>query len=250
MYPGDLDIYLSYATGVEAQAAVVDVSRHYLYGSSASGEPWPISALTFIPVLYALTCEVQSGNMDMATRIPYQYVSGRGGSQALYEDGEYVSVETMAAYTLAYSDNAALTTLMYAIGTDTVNEWCHQMGYESVEVYAAVGGGGNNYASAQDLAMMLWELWENPGAGINRSFLEEYTGSQIDASWGLPQEAVSARRLNALRDDLYNEAGIYTLEDGTECIMITLAQAGNSADREDLVRYVERKVSAALCDES
>ena len=48
MEPEDLDLFLSYEPGVDAQAAVVDVSRHYLYGSSASGEPWPISALTFI----------------------------------------------------------------------------------------------------------------------------------------------------------------------------------------------------------
>ena len=188
----------------------------------------------------------------MTTRIPYQYVSGRGGSQALYEDGEYVSVETMAAYTLAYSDNAALTTLMYAVGTDTVNERCHQMGYESVEVYAAVGGGGNNYASAQDLALMLWELWENPGAGINRVFLEEYMGSQIDSDswWIMPENGTFALRLNALRDDLYNETGIYALEDGTEFVMVTLTQSASNTVARELIQDVEGRVAAALCDES
>ena len=183
--------------------------------SARGGTNRAISALVNIPVLYSVMYCVDNGYLRMDSTLPYINSGGRGANGRLSgrADNSPASVEDLVYDMLVYSSNSATNTFIEYFRTapaGTINQICGYGGYGSVDVRNPLGG-NDNFATAEDIANMLVELWDKHRDLLTGEF--KIVSTDSDANIGLIKDipsysALSILNHNGFKNNVYAEAVI------------------------------------------
>jgi beta-lactamase class A len=215
--------------GTNAGVEIIDVTRGGSYSSSGSEDSLAASALINIPILFTAALYVDYGETAMSDGILFNYTSGgRGGISAAYS-GTYLSLDDLLSNMLLYSDNNASNSLLDYFGFENLNDICNESGFGSVYVSSYIGSGYDNYASASDIAWMLYYLWDD-NLSLGRKYLAEHmfiadSYARVGLGAYLPSECAFLNH-NGFKDGVYSEAAI--VYSGDEIYIVTFVGNGGS----------------------
>ena len=201
----------SAASGANYSFTVLDIFSGESSGTETQTDKMSSSVLIGIPVLYAVSHEIEAGELTMDSVVPV--VSGKSGRGSLSGRSE-MKVRDLLETMLRDSSGDAICTLMDAVGKTKVNKICHDAGYASVELNNYIGetvdnAASDNYVSSYDLCRMLCELYTaGSDAAINRDYLLENfginSGSYINDGLGKNLDGVVGS-FNGVKSDKFNE---------------------------------------------
>lgn len=228
---GQLDVgYLNKLIGdTYAGVEVIDVTRGISYSSSYSEDSMAASALINIPILYTAALYLDYGEMSMSDGILFSYTSGgRGGISSAYS-GSYLSLDDLLSNMLLYSDNNASNSLLDYFGFDNLNEICNESGFDSVYASSYLGSGYDNYASASDIAWMLYYMWDD-NLSLGRKYLAGHmyiadSYARIGLGSYLPSECDFLNH-NGFKDGVYAEVAV--VFSGEEIYIVSFVGNGGS----------------------
>jgi len=216
-------------------AFVYDLKTGKSYGTASSTEKMYTSATLTVPILYTAAVRLDQGAVTLNDTIEFENsIGGRG----LYNVDELVGREFSLSWYLTnmlmYSDNNCMNCLLGYLGLEAVNHTCQSAGFTSVDlqrmIVADVTDGKENYASAQDLAMMVKELYNGRFQIISRSFMEQYFRiDETDANRtliGLADElpeTVKFLNQNGKGDTRYSEVAVVADDETAYVISVMLS---------------------------
>lgn len=170
---------------------LIDTTTGESFGSENRDTALSASALVDLPILYAVSRQLEQGKLTMDTPVTVTSTSNGRGSLAGYY-GQSFTLAQMLDYVLGRSSNDAANALMDHLGIETINQICHDAGFASVRLTNHIGStventDSDNYISARDAAAIVDELYRATGT-INGAYLLEHmkiSGSDRNANRGL-----------------------------------------------------------------
>lgn len=228
-------------TGATYGAYVLDLTNMQEYDCGNADEPLPASALIGVPILFTIAEQVDQGNIDLNTQVPFSYTfeNGRGIFKSS-DNGRTFPLSQLLAEALMNSDNNALNSLMDFLTLDKINEVCHSYGYTSVDMQRKLVTGSSdleNYISARDAAMMLNAVYQDNftgnTTGIGGEFLKlNFRISGADtANRGMYPACTGCDmflNLNGITDTRYNEIGL--IQKGGETFILSVFTCNGVGD--------------------
>ena len=210
---------LKYGGGADFALCIFDIPTDVSYTNDQASESMPASALTNICVLFSVGWLCDNGYMTMDDEILFEYSSEGRGVRTQADDGKYFTVRQLLSDMLRYSDNNAANAVMDYISFDNINYICtEEYNFPSVDIQCFYGSeAGDNYASASDIAVMLYSLYEGMFQSIDKNFMEEnFMIADDTADIGMKKYLPSGATVlnhNGIRTDQYNEAMIVRSND-------------------------------------
>jgi len=234
--------------GLEASFCYAEYASDYSNAKNGSTSR-AISGLVSIPVLYSVLTCIDNGTLEMTSGMYYVNSGGRGSDGMLgdRENGELVSVHDLLYDMLNYCSNSATNTFIdyFSAGSLGINEICRLAGFGSVDIKNKLGG-GDNYASAEDIADMLTDLWRS-----HRDILIENYGTvpaDSAATIGFLRDIIGtwlkALGSNGYKETFYVEAAIFYDPSDTELayVMVLLGSGGGT----DIYADIAAQIGAAV----
>lgn len=234
-------------------AYVLDVGNREEYGVENSDEPMPASALVAVPIMFTVAAEAEKENLNVADMATFHYTFNGRGKLNQNSDGLPFTILRLLQDALQYSDNNAINSLIDFLGTDRINQVCHDYGFESVNIQAKIGETSaekENYISAKDAAMMVNAVYQDNFDRIDRSFLESnfHMPSDDTANGGMysaGQNYPVFLNFNGVRENLYNEIGLF--QDGDKVFIVSIFTTdGNYTASMDMVKELTGYIASTL----
>lgn len=221
-------------------------------GTELSNTAMPATGIVTIPILYTVASKIESGEISLNTPVSFKYVydlesGGRGNLGSSY-NGQQLSMDTLLQSMLMYSDNNATNSLIDFLTLDGIQQTCNDNGFESVTMRRKLReSGDDNTISAQDITMMIQEIYDNEFDVINRDYLLNYMKIVDGAErYGIFQSDTLYNNgnfcnHNGVRTGAYAETGII-FADGKQYIVSVMANGGDqkvaASEFSDAVQYI------------
>lgn len=230
---------------------IFDIPTDVSYTNGLSDTPMKASALTNVCILFSVAWLCDNNYMTLDDKVVFQYTFDGRGIHTQEDDGKYFTAGRLLEDMLMYSDNNAANAIMNYITIDNINAICTgEYNFSSVDIQCCYGSSsGDNYVSANDIAVMLYLLYSGNFDSIDRDFMEKYFAVADSAGdMGMMKYLSSGDTFlnhNGIRSDQYNEA-MLAAGDGYCYVFVALSDQGSYEDEAQALAQAARIVHRDL----
>ena len=217
-----------------------------------SEEPFEAASLVKLPILVELARRIESGELGREDTMVFEERFRVGGSGVLQQRpaGEVCTLEQLATWMIAESDNVATDMLLERLGLATIHDRAQKLGLRATTVertifdFAAIDSGRDNRVCARDAAWLLAEMAANrlPGSGWMLEILEKTRRRDLLVA-GLPAGVRVAHKTGQLEGFLHE--AVLVLEEPEVLMVVLTAQSGEEEAR-DFMKTLAKQVYARL----
>ncbi len=230
--------------GATFGVCVYDIRNDVPYVGSNGDKSMISSALTNICTLFTVGLLCDNGAISLDDSVLFSYTFDGRGIKSKSDSGNYYPLSELLANMLQYSDNNAANSIMDYIGIDTINKLCEQVELYSIDVQRNYSGNTSldNYASAEDIALMLAVMYSGAFDSVDKSYINNnfYIADKVSDK-GIAKYIPSSYTVlnhNGVRTNVYNEAAIIKGSDA-EYVVVIMSNGG-----------VQDKEAAAIAEAS
>lgn len=203
-----------------------------------SDESFEAASLVKLPILIELARRIELGELRRDQKMVFEERFRVGGSGVLQQRpaGEVCSLEQLATWMIAESDNVATDMLLEKLGMADIQQQIRKLGLQATTVertifdFAAIDAGKDNRISARDAAWILHEMCckRLPGSDWMLQILEKTRRRDLLLG-GLPPGLRVAHKTGQLEGFLHEAAVVL---DRRPLLMVVLtAQSGEDEAR-------------------
>lgn len=217
--------------GATFGVCVYDIRNDVPYVGKNGDTSMLSSALTNICTLFTVGLMCDNDMISLNDSILFSYTFDGRGIRSKSDNGSYYYLSELLANMLQYSDNNAANSIMDYIGIDRINTLCEQVELYSVDVQRNYSGNTSldNYASAEDIALMLTVMYQGVFDSIDKSYMKNnfYIADKVSDK-GIAKPIPSSYTVlnhNGVRTNIYNEAAII-IGDDAEYVVVIMSNGG------------------------